>query len=77
MGWESYISVTEDSIQAINLSGALVDLSDDGQICPIGKPIILPKLENGHTVVYKQIMECKIFNNNEVGTTSLQIKCHY
>lgn len=65
LGWESYISVMENSIQTINLSDALVDLSD-GQICPVGKSIILPKSENGQTIVYKQIMECKIFNNIEL-----------
>lgn len=59
LGWESYINVVEDSIQTISLSDALINVSD-GQICPIGKSIVLPKSENGYSIIYKEIMECKI-----------------
>jgi len=33
----------------------------DGKICPVGKPIMLPKSENGYTTVYKEIIESMIF----------------
>lgn len=58
LGWEGYISVIENSIQTNNLLDALVDLSD-GQICPVGKPIVLPKSENKYINIYKEIMESK------------------
>lgn len=58
LGWESYISVIEDSIQTTNLLNTVVDLSD-GRICPVEKPIVLPKSETGYTTVYKEIMESK------------------
>ncbi|VVC31521.1 Periplasmic binding protein-like I,Receptor, ligand binding region [Cinara cedri] len=56
LGWESYKPVVEDSIQTFSLFDSLVDLSD-GHICAVGKPIILPKSENGYTIIYKEIME--------------------
>jgi len=62
LGWESYVSVVEDSIQIINLLDILADLSD-GQICPAEKAILLPKTDNGYTNVYKEIMESKMYLN--------------
>uniref|UniRef100_A0A2S2NB83 Receptor ligand binding region domain-containing protein n=1 Tax=Schizaphis graminum TaxID=13262 RepID=A0A2S2NB83_SCHGA len=62
LGWENYISVVEDSIQTTNLLDILVDLSD-GKICPVGKPIILPKSENGYTTVYKEIIESQVHSS--------------
>lgn len=59
LGWESYTSVVEDSVQITNLLDTLVDLSD-GRICPFGKQIVLPKSENGYAAVYKEIAERKI-----------------
>lgn len=59
LGWESYTSIIEDSIQMTNLLDTLVDLSD-GRICPVGKQIILPKSENGYATVYKKIMESEM-----------------
>jgi len=66
LGWESYISVVEDSNYVTNLLDTLVE-SSDGQICLIEKPIVLPKLsENGYTNVYKEIMECTLYFNIKV-----------
>lgn len=42
-----------------NLLDTLVDFSD-GRICPVKKPIVLPKSENGYINVYKELMESKI-----------------
>lgn len=61
LGWEKYTAVVEDAIQTMTLLNAVVDLSD-GQICPVEKPIVLPKSDSGYTAVYKEIMESKINN---------------
>lgn len=60
LGWENYVPVVENSIQTTNLLDTLVDLSD-GHVCPVGKPIMLPKSENGYNTVYKEIVESMIF----------------
>jgi len=60
LGWENYVAVIENSVQTTNLLDTLVDLSD-GQICPVGKPIVLPKSESGYTTVYGEIVESMIF----------------
>ncbi|XP_025206748.1 uncharacterized protein LOC112602728 [Melanaphis sacchari] len=62
LGWENYVSVIEDSIQTTNLLDILVDLSD-GKICPVGKPIMLPKSENGYTTIYKEIVESQVHSS--------------
>ncbi|XP_022172162.1 uncharacterized protein LOC111034998 [Myzus persicae] len=59
LGWENYVPVVEDSVQTTNLLDTLVDLSD-GHVCPVGKPIMLPKSENGYTAVYKEIIESQV-----------------
>lgn len=59
LGWESYTPVVEDSNKITNLLDTLVNLSD-GQICPVGKLIVLPKTENGYNTVYKEIVESKM-----------------
>lgn len=59
LGWEKYTSVVEDTVQTMNLLSAVADLSD-GQICPVEKPIMLPKSDSGYTAVYREIMDSKI-----------------
>lgn len=69
LGWESYMPVIEYSIQTNNLLDSLIDLSD-GRICPVGKPNVLPKSENGYSNVYKEIIGSKIvyliFNSTDI-----------
>lgn len=59
LGWENYMPVMEDSVQTVNLMEQLVDQSD-GRICPVQKPAVLPKMENGYASVYKEIAESKM-----------------
>lgn len=61
LGWEKYTSVVEDNVQTMNLLNAVADLSD-GQICPVEKPIMLPKSDSGYAAVYREIMDSKINN---------------
>lgn len=62
LGWEGYVAVVEDTIQTTNLLEALVNLSD-GRICPVEKPVVLPKSDSGYTTIYKELMESKRFFN--------------
>lgn len=62
LGWESYVNIVEDTFQTTNLLEALANLSD-GRICPVEKPIMLPKSDNSYTTVYKELMESKMYSN--------------